>query len=286
MEILNRLLLHGLDGLTMGWLLALISFGLSLIFGLLNIINVAHGTFYMLGAFFAWYFALHLGNFWLGLLLAPVAVGMLGGVLEVVVLKPVEKLPAMTILSTFGLLLILDHVVLLTFGPSPRSLAPPIRATFSLGRFEYPFHRLFVAGLAMTVALSLWLFLHRTRYGMWIRAVKQNRELALAEGVPVPQVFTLSFALGAAVAALSGVLAGSIQSVEFQMGSNVLVLSFIVVIVGGVGNLKGAVIAGLLVGVVEGLASVFLDPAGSRVLVLAFMAAILLFRSEGLFATA
>ena len=286
MELLYRLILHGLDGLTMGWLLALISFGLSLIFGLLNIINVAHGTLYMLGAVFGWYFALYLGNFWLALLLSPLVVGLLGGLLELVVLKPVEKRPVMTILSTFGLLLILDHLVLLTFGSSPRVLPPPIHANFFLGRFEYPFYRLLVAGLAMVIALSLWLFLHQTRYGMWIRAVKQNRELALSEGIPVPRVFTMSFALGAALAALSGVLAGSILSVEFQMGFNVLVSAFIVVIVGGVGNLKGAVVAALLVGVLEGLASVFLGPADSKILVLVFMAGILIFRSEGLFATA
>lgn len=286
MELLYRLILHGLDGLTMGWLLALISFGLSLIFGLLNIINVAHGTLYMLGAVFGWSLALYLGNFWLALLLSPLLVGLLGGVLEVVVLKPVEKRPVMTILSTFGLLLILDHLVLLTFGPSPRALPPPIQANFFLGRFEYPYYRLLVAGLAMAVALSLWIFLHQTRYGMWIRAVKQNRELALSEGIPVPQVFTLCFSLGAALAAFSGVLAGSILSVEFQMGFNILVSAFIVVIVGGVGNLKGAVIAALLAGVLEGLASVFLGPADSKILVFVAMAAILIFRSEGLFATA
>lgn len=287
MDLLPRLVLHTIDGFVFGWVYALIAFGLSLIFGLLLIINVAHGTLYMLGAVFGWFLARELGGggggYWAALVLAPLAVGVLAAGVELTILRPIEKEPVMTILSTFGLLLVFEHTVLGWVGGSALYLKAGIAGHVSLLGFQYSTYRLFVAGAAFFVALGLWAFLYKTRYGIWVRAVRQNSELSLVDGIPVRKVNTLAFGLGGALAGLSGVLSGPLVSVTYQMGLNVLIVAFIVVIVGGLGDLRGAVAAALILGVAESLATVFVNATLAKVFALLFVTTFLFFRPDGLF---
>ncbi len=279
----GQVFLQVLNGFVWGWILALISLGLSLIFGLLQIINIAHGTLYMLGAVFSWYLLQWTGSFWVTLIGAPLLVGLLGMALERTLLRPVEKNPVMTIIATFALLLIFQQTVLLTFGGSARWIPEPFGFQVSLGQFGYSGYRLVVAGIAVVVLAGVWIFLHKTRAGLWIRAVKQDKEMALALGIPVSTVYTLTFGLGACLAALSGVLAAPIVAVDFRMGIDIIISAFIVVIIGGVGSLKGSVISALLVGELIGIASIFLAPTMAQIVALLVMAVILLFRPQGLF---
>lgn len=285
MEIFSRLVLHSLDGIVYGWLYALIAFGLSLIFGLLNVVNVAHGTLYMLGAVFGWYFAATLtgGNFWLALVMAPVAVCVFSMVIEVVVLRPIEEDPDMTILSTFGILLIVENIVLVWIGGQGVTFASPFQGTIPVIAYSYSLYRLFVMGVAIAATIGLWWFLQKTKYGLWIRAVRMNTDLSLADGIPVKSVNTVAFGLGGLLAGLSGVLAGPFIAIFPTMGLNVLIIAFIVVIVGGLGDLFGAVLAGLILGYVESIASIFVEPTYARVLALLFVTSFLFFRPNGLF---
>jgi branched-chain amino acid transport system permease protein len=285
MEIFSRLVLHSLDGIVYGWLYALIAFGLSLIFGLLNVVNVAHGTLYMLGAVFGWYFAATLtgGNFWLALVMAPVVVCVFSMVIEVVVLRPIEEDPDMTILSTFGILLIVENIILLWIGGQGVTFDSPFQGSIPVIGYNYSLYRIFVMGVAIAAALGLWWFLQKTKYGLWIRAVRMNTDLSLADGIPVKSVNTVAFGLGGLLAGLSGVLAGPFIAIFPTMGLNVLIIAFIVVIVGGLGDPFGAVVAGLILGYVESIASIFVEPTYARVLALLFVTSFLFFRPNGLF---
>lgn len=285
MEIFSRLVLHSLDGIVFGWLYALIAFGLSLIFGLLKIVNIAHGALYMLGAVFGWYVAAQFGggNFWLALLAAPLMVGVFSMVVESVVLRPIEEDLDMTILSTFGAMLIIENVVLGWIGGQGVAFDPPFQGRISVMQFNYSVYRLFVMGFAMAVTLALWAFLQKTKFGLWIRAVRMNTELSLADGIPVKSVNTLAFGLGGMLAGLSGVLAGPFIAIFPTMGLNILIIAFIVVIVGGLGDPFGAVVAGLILGFVESVASIFIEPTYAKVLALLFVTSFLFFRPNGLF---
>ncbi len=283
MDLLQQLAFQGLNGLIWGLILALMALGLNLIYGVLGIINVAHGAFYMLGGVLTWYlWYLAPWGFWWGLLLAPALVGLLGLLLERGVLRPVEGRPVMTIIVTFGLLLLLQHGVLLLFGGAPRSLPEPVRFTVGFLGLHYPGYRLVVALLSVVAMAALWLLLHRSRLGLWIRATAQSRELATALGLPVPWIYLLTFGLGAALAALAGALTAPLVSVSYRMGEEVLIEAFIVVIVGGLGSLGGAALAGMLLGVLEGLFTVWASPVLARVLALAALGGALLLRPEGL----
>lgn len=278
-----QLILFGLNGFVWGLIIALIALGLSLVFGLIEIINIAHGELFMLGAVLAWYVIRATGNFWLALVVVPPVVGALGIVIERGVLRPVEHKPIITILATFGLSLILQQSVLATFGGAPQRIVEPVPGLIPLLGTFFPVYRVFVAGCSVLALAGLWLFLYKTRYGMWMRAVRQDREMALALGIPSQQVYMLTFGLGAALAALGGVLAAPITSLEFQMGLDVLPTAFIVVIIGGLGSLQGTLVAALLLGLLEGLANVFVTPTTARIFSLVFMAAVLLLRPQGIF---
>lgn len=280
MELLQQLAFQGLNGLIWGLILALMALGLNLIYGVLGIINVAHGTFYMLGGVLSWYLASW--SFWWGLLLAPVGVGLLGLSLERVLLRPVEGRPVMTIIVTFGLLLLFQHGMLLLLGGAPHSLPEPVRFTVEFLGLRYPGYRLVVALLSAGAMAALWLLLHRTKLGLWIRATAQSRELATALGLPVPWVYLCTFGLGAALAALAGALTAPLVSVSYRMGEEVLIEAFIVVVVGGLGSLSGAALAGVLLGVLEGFLTVWASPVLARVLALAALGGALLLRPEGL----
>jgi len=272
-----------LNGVVWGLILALIALGLNLIFGLLHIINMAHGALYMLGAVLAWYIVESTGNYWLALAAAPLAVGAVGLVLERGLLRTIEDRPIATIICTFGVMLVLQQAVLMTFGGTARRIALPVAARLPLFDLQYPVMRILVAAVSLLVMAALWLFLTRARYGRWVRAVVQDREMAVALGIPVHKVYMWTFVLGSFLAAFSGVLAAPIVSVDFMMGREILILAFIIVIAGGMGNLAGSVITAVIISLVQGVGSVFVPPATATAFSLAFMILVLLLRPQGLF---
>ncbi|WP_379796896.1 branched-chain amino acid ABC transporter permease [Haloplanus sp. GCM10025708] len=229
-----------LNGVTWGLIVALIALGLNLIFGLLEIVNMAHGSLYMLGAVIGWFVIDATGSFFVALFLAPLAVGMIGVAIERGVLRPIEDDVSITLIATFGLLLIFQQLALMSFGPGTRSVAAPISGTVSFAGVSYSTYRLSVAVVAVALMAGLYLFLFRTRYGTWMRGVRQNREVASALGVPTSKVYAFTFGLGSLLAALAGVLLAPIVSVHHLMGLDVLAVAFIVVIVGGLGSLRGS----------------------------------------------
>lgn len=271
------------NGLVWSLIIALVSLGLSLVLGLLGIVNIAHGAFYMLGATVGWYIIQITGNFWIGLIVAPLLVGVLGLLLERTTLRSIMDKPHMTIIATFGFLLIFQHLTLLYFGGAPRQVVEPVQFQVSLFGYGYPGYRIFVGMLAAIIISGLWTFLHYTKYGRWIRAVKQDWELASSLGIPVLGVYTAVFGLGAFLAASAGILASPIVSVSFQMGMEMLVIVFIVVIVGGVGSLKGAMVASLMFGELQGLTAVFLNPTEAKIITLVLMGTVLLIRPQGIY---
>lgn len=280
------------SGFVWGWVVALVALGLSLIYGVLRVINVAHGAFYMLGAAVgvALYEPLRalLGNsplaFVLVLILSPLLVGAFGALLEAITLRSLVERGrvVMTIVTTFALLLILQQGAQLLL-PGVRSVPAPLTGGVELLGLRYPLYRLALAAIALLLLGLVALFLYRTRFGLWARAVRQDRELALSLGIPAPWVYSGTFALGAALAAAAGWLTAPIVSVDPMMGMDILLQSFLVVIVGGLGSLRGAVVAALLLRLVEGLLTVWFDPIGARALALLLMGALLLGRPHGLF---
>ncbi len=275
------LVLHALNGLVWGLITALIALGLSIIFGLLDIVNVAHGDLFMVGAVLAWYLVRYVDNFWLALVLAPLAVALLGIVLERLVLRSIDV--ARSLVVTFGLSLILQDAVRSTFGPTPQRMLPPFEHTIPVFDFNYSLYRLLAALIALAAIAGLFLYLHHTKFGTWMRAVRQDRDMATAMGIPTDQVFMVTFAVGAGLAALAGVVATPITTIEFRIGLVILPAAFIAVVVGGLGNLPGTAAAAVLLGEAEGIASAFFSPTTARIFSLIFMSAVLLLRPHGLF---
>jgi branched-chain amino acid transport system permease protein len=281
--VISNLAVAILNGIVWGLIMALIALGLNMIFGLLHIINMAHGALYMLGAVVAWYLIELTGNFWIALVVAPLCVGIVGIAMERGLLRKIEDKPITTIICTFGIMLALQQLVLMIFGGSPRRIAAPIPYRFPLFQLEYPLMRIVIAFIAILVMVGLWFFLRKTKYGLWMRAVVQDREMAIALGIPVNKVYMWTFVLGSALAAFSGILAAPIVSVEFMMGREVLIMAFIIVIVGGMGNLEGSVIAAIMISLIQGIGSLFFAPSIATVFALAFMIIVLLIRPQGLF---
>jgi branched-chain amino acid transport system permease protein len=281
--VISNLAVAILNGVIWGLIMALIALGLNMIFGLLHIINMAHGVLYMLGAVVAWYFIDLTGNFWIALILAPVVVGAIGMALERGLLRSIEDKPIITIICTFGIMLAVQHLVFMTFGGTPRRINIPIEGRFQLFDLQYPLMRVVIALISIGVMIALWFLLNKTKYGLWMRAVVQDREMAVALGIPVNRVYMWTFVLGSALAAFSGVLAAPIVYVDFMMGREILIMAFIIVIVGGMGNLEGSVLAAIIISLIQGVGSLFVPPAMATVFSLAFMIIVLLFRPQGLF---
>jgi branched-chain amino acid transport system permease protein len=281
--VISNLSIAFLNAVVWGMIMALIALGLNMIFGLLHIINMAHGALYMLGAVVAWYLIELTGNFWIALVIAPLCVGGIGILMEKGLLRRIEDKPITTIICTFGIMLALQQLVLMIFGGSPRRIAAPIPYRFPLFQLQYPLMRVVIAFISILVMAGLWFFLRKTKYGLWMRAVVQDREMAVALGIPVNKVYMWTFVLGSALAAFSGVLAAPIVSVEFMMGREVLIMAFIIVIVGGMGNLEGSVIAAIMISLIQGIGSLFVAPSIATVFALAFMIIVLLIRPQGLF---
>jgi len=282
----DLLLILAMNGLVFGLIVALIAVGLSIIFGLLDIINVAHGDFFMVGTVLAWVIVTATGNYWVAFLIVPILGLFLGAMIERGVLRPIEDSPALSIVAAFGLSLILQEGVRATFGATPKRILDPIGLTIPVLNLRYEVYRLFAACIAVLAIAGFFLFLHHTKFGTWMRAVRQDREMATAMGVPANRVFVVTFALGTAMAMLGGVVAAPITSVEFRLGLDVLPLCFIAVIVGGLGNLPGTAAAAVLLAVMEGVITSFAAPTTARIVSLLLMSIVLLLRPQGLFAKA
>ncbi|PWB57568.1 MAG: branched-chain amino acid ABC transporter permease [Bradyrhizobiaceae bacterium] len=274
------------NGLVWGLIIALIALGLSIIFGLLDIINVAHGDFFMLGTVGGLVVAVGTGSFWLALLVVPIVGLLLGAVIERLVIRPTLRQASLTIVTTFGLSIIVQEMVRATYGPQPRRMAAPIEGTVPVFGIDYEIYRIAAAAFAAVCLIVFFLFLNRTRLGTWIRAARHDPETATALGVPVTRVCAFTFALGTAMALLGGVIAAPITTVEFRTGVDILPFCFMAVIIGGLGNLQGTVAAAIMLAVLEGLMTSVLEPTSARILSLGFMCAVLLVRPHGLFAGA
>lgn len=281
MDLLPELVLQLVNGFVWGWILALLALGLTLVFGLLQVVNIAHGVLYAFGAIVAWYLGHVFGNFWLALAVAPLLVGLLGMGAYVCTVRPVESTPIATVIATFGLLFIFQHIALLVFGPNPASVPLPVDLDLPLLGRRYPVYRLLVAAAAMLIIAGLWLVLRRTDYGIWVRATQQDRDTAIAMGIPAAKIYTLTFGLGSALAALGGVLAAPITAVQFNMGLDIIIDVFIVVIAGGLGNFGGTVLVALFLRELEGLSAIFLTPILAKAVALLAMVAMLFIRKEG-----
>ncbi len=285
MQLFNELFFELLNGVVWGLVLAMISLGLCLIYGLMGIINIAHGSFYMIGAVAGVYIVNHLGaNFWEALFVVPLLLGVMGLALNALVFERiVRRDPTIGLLATAGLLLILDNGVLAIFGGTPESIAPPVLGGVSILGVFYPAYRLVAAGIAIVVLVLTWLFLRFTVYGLWMRATPQSRDLASAIGIPIGRVNQLTVVLGAMTAGLAGVLVAPISAAYFQMGLTILAASFMVVVIGGLGNLPGVVAIALLFGIIRGLLSVVMPPTWAEVAVLLVLLPIMYFKPNGIF---
>ena len=273
-------------GLVNGAFYALLSLGLAVIFGLLGIVNFAHGALYMLGAFAAWIMMDQLGiNYWAALVLAPLVVGILGMVIERVFLKHLYKLDEIYgLLLTFGLTLIAEGIFRELYGVSGQSYPVPelLQGATNLGFMVLPNYRAWVVLVSLVVCLGTWYLIERTRLGAYLRAGTENAPLVQAFGINVPMMVMLTYGAGAALAALAGVLAAPIIQVSPLMGSNLIIVVFAVVVIGGMGSILGSVITGIGLGLVEGLTRVFY-PEASSIVVFVIMVLVLMVRPAGLF---
>lgn len=273
-------------GLVNGAFYALLSLGLAVIFGLLGIVNFAHGALYMLGAFAAWIMLDKFGlNYWYALVLAPLAVGLLGVVIERLFLKHLYKLdPIYGLLMTFGLALILEGVFREVYGASGQNYNVPelLQGATNLGFMILPNYRAWVVLVSLVVCLGTWFLIERTRLGAYLRAGTENAPLLQTFGVNVPVMVMCTYGAGAALAGLAGVLAAPIIQVSPTMGSNLVIVVFAVVVIGGMGSILGSVITGLGLGLVEGMTRVFY-PEASNIVVFVAMVIVLMVRPNGLF---
>jgi branched-subunit amino acid ABC-type transport system permease component len=265
-------------------ILALIASGLTLIFGIMDVVNFAHGELFMLGAYVGVLVVAATGSFWLGLVASALIVAIIGAAIQIVTLRPlIGRDPLNTILATFGISLVLQNYALWQFGPVSRKIPEPISSQFTLFYLQYPWYRIVIAGLSAAIIGSFWLFLKYSKFGVWIRATAQDRVMAQAMGIPVPLVYTGVFAIGSAMAAASGVLFAPTTGVDHSMGLDWVLKAFIVVVVGGMGNLGGSIAAAIFISLLESYAAIWLDPSQAVIVSFVVLILTLLFRPTGLF---
>ncbi|MDQ6435852.1 branched-chain amino acid ABC transporter permease [Mesorhizobium sp. LHD-90] len=286
-----HLLLATLEGLVNSAVLALTALGLSLVFGVMRVVNVAHGEFYMLGAVLAWWVASLVSGhpalgFLVALVVSPLIVGAIALASERLVLRRLEYNPESTIVATIGLLYIFQQAALTFYGPEARPVEAPFSYRVLLPWFGYSGYKLAVIAASALLLAGTWYMLTRTKIGLVMRATQYDRETAQAFGIPVTKVYAGVFALGAMLAAVAAVLTVPISQAHYLMGRDPLLLSFIVVIIGGLGSLRGTVIAALLVGLSDGIISVFYTPTLAKIIATLLVAMVLVFRPQGLFGTA
>lgn len=281
---MNVYLLQVVNGIGIGMLYFLLAVGLSIIFGLLRFVNFAHGAFYLLGAYFC-YQAIQWGlNFWMALIVVPLVVGAAGWAIERIILRHVyDKAHEFHILITVGLALIIQEAVIMVWGPLGENVATPeaLQGIVMWGDFIYPKYRLFIIGFTAAFAVVLWWVLEGTRLGSAVRAGSESTEMVSLLGINVMRIFGLTFGLGAATAALAGVLAAPIRGAEPFMGLEAIAIAFVIVVVGGMGSFSGALVGGLLIGIIQSVMST-LWPEGARLMIYVAMGAVLLLRPHGL----
>ncbi|WP_291423330.1 branched-chain amino acid ABC transporter permease [Deinococcus sp.] len=298
---LDLILEQLLNGVQFSLMLFLLAAGLTLIFGVMDLINLAHGSLYMIGAYLTATFAPHVG-FFPAVVLAILGTMLIGGLLEVTIIRRLYARTHLTqVLSTFALMLIANEVVRMIWGAQPIALSAPesLSQPVQLPGFKYSAYRLFIIAAGLGVGAGLYYLVNKTRVGMWLRAGASNREMTRAMGVKIGPLYTLIFALGAGLCALAGALLGPLLSVQVGMGENILILAFVVVVIGGIGSIKGAFIGSLLVGILDTAGRAFLPtwltalfnpqlagsfgPALASIAIYVLMAAVLFFKPRGLF---
>jgi branched-subunit amino acid ABC-type transport system permease component len=268
---LDLIVIQTVNGIVTGMILALIASGLTLIFGIMDVVNFAHGELFMLGAYIGFVVFVATGSFWLALLGASMIVALLGAAIQIVALRPlIGRDPLNTILATFGISLVLQNYALWQFGPVVRKIPEPISNEFTLFYLQYPWYRILVAALSAAIIGGFWLFLKHGKLGVWIRATAQDRVMAQAMGIPVPWVYT-------------GVLFAPMVGVSHTMGLDWVLKAFIVVVVGGMGNLAGSIAAAIFISLLEAYAAIWLDPSQAVIVSFVVLILTLLFRPTGLF---
>jgi len=282
----DQLLIQTINGIVTGMILALVASGLTLIFGIMDVVNFAHGELFMLGAYVGVIVLAATGDFWIALVAASLIIALLGAVIYLMTLRPLlGRDPLTTILATFGVSLVLQNYALWQFGPVARKIQEPFTGHFTIFYLDYPWYRLVIALLAAAIIGALWLFLKFGTYGIWIRATTQDRVMAQAMGIPVPWVLTVVFAIGAGMAGASGVLFGPLVGVNHTMGLDWILKAFIVVVVGGMGNLAGSIAAAIFISLLEAYAALWVSPAQAIIVSFVVLILTLLFRPTGLFAS-
>ena len=296
-------MLASLEGAVIAAILVLTAMGLSIVFGVMRVVNVAHGEFFMLGAVIAWFVSTSFGGhpalgFVAALIFAPLIVGIIAATADAVILKQIKYDPDRTIVATIGLLYIFQQGTLMTFGPDARPVEAPFNHRLALPWFEFgqsgpqlfwPWglsttsYKLFVIAAAIFTLLALWALITQTKIGLIMRATQQDSDMAKAFGIPVGRVYSLVFGLGAALAALGAVLVVPIQQAHYLMGGDPLLLAFIVVIIGGLGSLPGTVVAAVLIGMSDGIISVFFSPTVAKIIATLLVTMVLIWRPQGLF---
>jgi branched-chain amino acid transport system permease protein len=281
---LDLIIIQTVNGVVTGMILALVASGLTLIFGIMDVVNFAHGELFMLGAYIGFLVFAATGNFWLALIGSALIVAILGAALQIATLRPlIGRDPLNTILVTFGISLVLQNYALWQFGPTARRIPEPFSGEFTLFYLQYPWYRVLIASLSCAIIGALYMFLKYSKFGIWIRATAQDRVMAQAMGIPVPLVYTGVFALGAAMAAASGVLFAPTTGVDHSMGLDWVLRAFIVVVVGGMGNLAGSIVAAIFISLLEAYAAIWLDPSQAVIVSFVVLILTLLFRPTGLF---
>ena len=279
------LLTQIMNGLVWGMVLGLIAMGLTLIFGLLDIVNFAHGAFYAFGAFIAWQTLLSGGNYWVALITVPIASAALGLLIETTLIRRLYGQDMkFTLIFNFGLMLVIVQGCRGIWGKLGKPFFVPSELAFSVnfGLFTFPAYRLFVLFLSSAIAITVYLFLKKTHVGMAVRAGIQNREMVQALGIDISKIYTLVYTIGIAIAGIAGLAAAPLFGVYPEMGMEVLIPAFVVVVIGGMGSFSGSIIAGILVGEVATLPIIW-EPRVAQVMIYIFMAIILLSRPAGLF---
>ena len=290
MDLGPYLLFASLEGLVHAAVLSLIALGLSLVFGVMRIVNVAHGEFFMLGAILTWWVSnFVMGNpalgFLLALLIVPVVVGIIAMFSDLLILRHLKYDPEVTIIATIGILYIIQQFALMTFGPDARPVEQPFNIRLDLYWFGFSAYKFFVIFSAIILLFCVWLVMAKTKFGLILRATQLDSEIAQAFGIPISTVYSLVFGVGAAIAAVGAVLIVPIQQAHYLMGGEPLLLAFIVVIIGGLGSLKGTVVAAMLIGISDGIISVFFSPNLAKILATLLVVVVLLIRPNGLFGT-
>src|SRR6056297_2227961 len=300
MDLGPYLVLATLEGAVTAAVLALTAVGLRLVFGVMRVVNIGHGEFFMLGAVLAWWIATSVGGhpalgFGVALVVAPLAMAA-----DMTILKRRGYDPERTIVATIGLLYIIQQLTLMGYGPEARPVEAPFNTRLAIPWFEHgdsgwqmiwPWglgttsYKLAVIGAAVLLLCGVWAVIARTRLGLVMRATQADRDMALAFGIPVERVYAITFGLGAGLAALAGVLIVPIQQAHYLMGGDPLLLSFIVVIIGGLGSLPGTLLAAVLIGLSDGIISVFFSPTLAKIIATLMVALVLVFRPQGLFGT-